>query len=59
MTFRTMDAGPETHRGAYVKHGVAQGIAMMLLNAVKGKMPLWEKGGDIEQLGGEFVLGPG
>jgi hypothetical protein len=54
-----MDAGPETHRGAYVKHGVAQGIAMMLLNAVKGKMPLWEKGGDIEQLGGEFVLGPG
>jgi hypothetical protein len=32
---------------------------MVFLNAIKYKMPLLGKGGDIEQLGGEFVLGPG
>jgi len=59
MTLRTLDAGPESRKGTYAKHGVAQGIAMVLLNAIKSKMPPWGKGGDIEQLGGEFVLGPG
>ncbi|KIM84207.1 hypothetical protein PILCRDRAFT_68330 [Piloderma croceum F 1598] len=59
MTLRTLDTGPESRKGAYAKHGVAQGIAMVLLNAIKSKMPLLGKGGDVEQLGGEFVLGPG
>jgi hypothetical protein len=59
MTLRTLDPGPESQRGAYVRHGLASGIAMVVLNAFKVKMPVWENGGDIEQLGGEFVLGPG
>lgn len=59
MSFRTLDAGPESRKGAYAKHGIAQGMAMVFLNAIKYKMPLLGKGGDIEQLGGEFVLGPG
>jgi hypothetical protein len=32
---------------------------MVVSNAVKVKMSIWENGGDVEQLGGEFVLGPG
>ena len=47
-----------TERG-YVRHGLMGGIAMVVLRAIKVGMPVWEKGGDIGQLGGEFVLGPG
>ncbi|RDB25648.1 Thioredoxin-like protein AAED1 [Hypsizygus marmoreus] len=50
---------PEVLDGGYVKHGLVSGIAMVVLRAVKIGMPVWEKGGDINQLGGEFVLGPG
>jgi hypothetical protein len=59
MICRTLDPGPESTKGAYVKHGIISGIAMVVANAIKTKMPVWEQGGDIEQLGGEFVLGPG
>lgn len=59
MTLRTLEAGPESQRGAYVRHGTVSGIAMVVVNAVKVGMPVWKEGGDIEQLGGEFVLGPG
>lgn len=59
MTLRTLDGGPESEKGQYVKHGTVRGIAMVVGNAVKVGMPVWEDGGDIEQLGGEFVLGPG
>jgi hypothetical protein len=44
---------------AYVKHGLLSGIAMVVVRALRVGMPVWEKGGDIGQLGGEFVLGPG
>ncbi|KAF5341714.1 hypothetical protein D9611_001929 [Ephemerocybe angulata] len=45
--------------GGYVKHGLMGGIAMVVLRALKVGMPVWANGGDIAQLGGEFVLGPG
>jgi len=45
--------------GSYVKHGLMTGIALVVMRALKVGMPVWEKGGDIGQLGGEFVLGPG
>lgn len=59
MTLRTMDGGLEAERGGYVKHGLFGGIAMVVGNAFKHGIPLFEEGGDIPQVGGEFVLGPG
>lgn len=56
MTLKTMDKGP---KGSYIRHGLIGGIGMVVGNAVKSRMPVWEDGGDISQLGGEFVLGPG
>lgn len=44
---------------SYVKHGSVGGMAMVVVRALKVRMPVWEKGGEISQLGGEFVLGPG
>ncbi|KIM40577.1 hypothetical protein M413DRAFT_446012 [Hebeloma cylindrosporum] len=46
-------------RGSYVKHSVLSGIAMVIVRGIKVGMPPWEDGGDIAQLGGEFVFGPG
>jgi hypothetical protein len=45
--------------GEYVRHSLVGGIAMVVMRAIKVGMPVWEKGGDIHQLGGEFVFGPG
>lgn len=59
MTYRTNNPGPEAERGAYVRHGHMAGIAMVIINALRVGMPVFEKGGDQGQLGGEFVLGPG
>ncbi|TDL16467.1 hypothetical protein BD410DRAFT_698765, partial [Rickenella mellea] len=59
MTLRTTDAGPEHARGDYIAHGVVGGIARMLSSALPGKMSFRHKSGDVTQLGGEFVLGPG
>ncbi|KAH9944866.1 AhpC/TSA antioxidant enzyme-domain-containing protein [Amylocystis lapponica] len=59
MTRRTTDPGPESEKGAYTQHGLISGIAMVVRNALRVGMPVWEKGGDVAQLGGEFVLGPG
>ncbi len=44
---------------SYVKRGALGGIAMVVFRALKVGMPMWEKGGESAQLGGEFVLGPG
>ena len=51
--------GGKICNGGYVKHGTMGGIVMVLVRAIKVGMPLWEKGGDVAQLGGEFVFGPG
>ena len=58
MTRRTSDAGPDEAKGEYVRHGPIGGLAMVVRNALRVGMPVWEKGGDSLQLGGEFVLGP-
>lgn len=59
MTHRTTDPGPDSEKGEYVRHGLIGGIAMVVRNALRVGMPVWERGGDVPQLGGEFVLGPG
>lgn len=59
MNLRSTNPGPDHERGEYVKHGIIGGIAMVVRNALRVGMPVWEKGGDVAQLGGEFVLGPG
>ncbi|KAI0635583.1 hypothetical protein C8Q77DRAFT_1052997 [Trametes polyzona] len=59
MTLRTSDPGPDSDKGDYVRHGSIGGLAMVVRNALRVGMPVWEKGGDAMQLGGEFVLGPG
>lgn len=45
--------------GSYVRHGAMSGLAMVVAHALRVGMPVWERGGDAAQLGGEFVLGPG
>ena len=45
--------------GTYVRHGTMSGLAMVVAHALRVGMPVWERGGDASQLGGEFVLGPG
>ena len=59
MTLRTNDPGPDAEKGEYIRHGFIGGIAMVVRNALRVGMPVWERGGDATQLGGEFVLGPG
>ncbi|PPQ64609.1 hypothetical protein CVT26_002007 [Gymnopilus dilepis] len=44
---------------SYVKHGLVGGLAMVVGRAIKVGMPVWENGGDVDQLGGEFIFGPG
>ena len=56
MTRQTTDAGPEELKGDYISHGAIGGIGMVLKNALK--MPLG-RAGDVKQLGGEFLFGPG
>ena len=53
------DKPKKVRNGGYVKHGTMGGIVMVLVRAIKVGMPVWEKGGDVAQLGGEFVFGPG
>ena len=58
MTRRSTDPGPDSEKGDYVRHGPIGGLAMVVKNALCVGMPVWERGGDSAQLGGEFVLGP-
>ncbi|KJA19495.1 hypothetical protein HYPSUDRAFT_143656 [Hypholoma sublateritium FD-334 SS-4] len=55
----SVDGGDAHRTGGYVRHGLVGGIARVVVRALRVGMPVWEKGGDIGQLGGEFVLGPG
>jgi len=59
MTRQSTDSGADEDRGEYVRHGPLGGLAMVVKNAIRVGMPVWERGGDVTQLGGEFVLGPG
>ncbi|KAH9945046.1 uncharacterized protein BXZ73DRAFT_38178, partial [Epithele typhae] len=59
MTLRTNDPGTDHEKGDYVRHGAVSGLAMIVKNAIRVRMPIWECGGNSAQLGGEIVLGPG
>jgi hypothetical protein len=59
MTMKSVEPKAEKRRSSYVRHSRAGGIAMVIANALRVGMPVWEKAGDVTQLGGEFVLGPG
>jgi hypothetical protein len=59
MTLKSIEPKAKKHNSGYVKHSRAGGIAMVIANAFRVGMPVWEKSGDVTQLGGEFVLGPG
>lgn len=59
MTMKSVEPKAEQRRSSYVRHSRAGGIAMVIANALRVGMPVWEKAGDVTQLGGEFVLGPG
>ncbi|KAG9028321.1 hypothetical protein FRB95_006594 [Tulasnella sp. JGI-2019a] len=59
MTLKTLDAGPDVERGEYVRHGAFVGTLSVIKRALMSGLPVIRKGGDIKQLGGEFVLGPG
>lgn len=61
-----VDPGMEIYRAlgmrnaGYSKKGATfGGLAMVVLRALRVGMPVWERGGDVGQLGGEFILGPG
>ncbi|KAF8307355.1 hypothetical protein DL93DRAFT_2064888 [Clavulina sp. PMI_390] len=56
MTRRTNDGGRDEEKGEYIVHGPISGIGFVVRNALK--MPIG-KAGDIKQLGGEFLFGPG
>jgi hypothetical protein len=56
MTRQSLEPGPPE---GYVRHGLISGIGMVVGNAVRVRMPLFKEKGNIKQLGGEFVLGPG
>ncbi|THH08582.1 hypothetical protein EW145_g2610 [Phellinidium pouzarii] len=63
MSLKKTNPGPNSERGHYITNGNS-GIGMLrrtLVNAVSQRLvlPLFERGGDGAQLGGEFVLGPG
>ena len=56
---KTRPATEGSATGSYVRHGAVSGLAMVVAHALRVGMPVWERGGDAAQLGGEFVLGPG
>ncbi|KAI9439740.1 hypothetical protein H4582DRAFT_1813115 [Lactarius indigo] len=56
---KTRPATEGSSTGSYVRHGAVSGLAMVVAHALRVGMPVWERGGDAAQLGGEFVLGPG
>jgi hypothetical protein len=58
MTLRTLDPGPDEERGDYVSHGTLVGTALVLKRALIDGGGIG-KAGDMKQLGGELVLGPG
>ena len=61
IPFGSQKVRPSTEHGvgSYVRHGAVSGLAMVVAHALRVGMPVWERGGDASQLGGEFVLGPG
>lgn len=59
MTLKNTDPVLESERGHYANHRKIRGISRTLKDAVTMRLPMFSRGGDIAQLGGEFILGPG
>jgi len=59
MNLRTSDFGQPLERGAYLKHGLVNGTLAVIKAGLRVGMPLTKNGGDINQVGGEFIFGPG
>jgi len=59
MTLKTTYPGPDSERGHYVTYGTLGSIRRTLTDVITRKLPVFERGGDITQLGGEFIFGPG
>ncbi|KAJ7472840.1 hypothetical protein FB451DRAFT_1470004 [Mycena latifolia] len=47
---------PHAAPHSYVAHRTLAGVGAVLLRALRAGMPLWERGGDIGVLGGEWVF---
>ncbi|KAI5118135.1 hypothetical protein M0805_001734 [Coniferiporia weirii] len=60
MSLKTTDPGPESECGHYISSGNSGrgGLRRTFADARRFVLPLFERGGDSAQLGGEFVLGP-
>ncbi|KAF7336915.1 hypothetical protein MVEN_02127800 [Mycena venus] len=55
----TLSGGHDDSHAApasYVTHGTVSGVGAVLLRALRAGMPVWERGGDVGLLGGEFVF---
>ncbi|TDL25517.1 hypothetical protein BD410DRAFT_717217 [Rickenella mellea] len=59
MTLKSTNPGPDAEKGEYAKQRVASGVRRLVVNALARLTPVFNKAGDVGQLGGEFVLGPG
>ncbi|KAJ7812586.1 hypothetical protein B0H14DRAFT_3752399 [Mycena olivaceomarginata] len=53
------DEDPHAALATYVRHGMVSGIGAVLLRALRAGLPVWERGGDVRLLGGEFVFEAG
>ncbi|KAJ7081800.1 hypothetical protein B0H15DRAFT_932805 [Mycena belliarum] len=49
-------ADPHAAPESYVAHRTLAGVGAVLLRALRAGMPVWERGGDVRLLGGEFVF---
>ncbi|KZS98512.1 hypothetical protein SISNIDRAFT_481242 [Sistotremastrum niveocremeum HHB9708] len=58
MNLRTSDFGQPLERGSYLRHGLVNGTISVIKAGLRVGMPLTKNGGDINQVGGEFIFGP-
>ncbi|KAJ7158440.1 hypothetical protein C8R46DRAFT_1195021 [Mycena filopes] len=47
---------PDAAPTSYITHSALGGVGAVLLRALRAGMPVWERGGDVRLLGGEFVF---
>lgn len=59
MTLRSTNTGSAAERGHYVSTSPSFARALRDVVTRHRMLPIFERGGDASQLGGEFILGPG
>ena len=57
MTLKSKDPGPDFDQVNYSRSGSLRGFRKTVKDVIA--LPVFEKGGDVMQLGGEFIFGPG